>query len=1255
MRPSSKDSDLRRLAEKKLKGKKKKKPELSVEKAEELIHELQVYQVELEMQNEELRTAQEDLEQSRSRYADLYDFAPVGYFTFDKKGLILDVNLTGAGQLGTERGLLIKKPFSHFIKKEDQDLFYLHRQQVFKTKTRHSCQMRIKRKDGTEFYAHLESMAVTEEKGKIRQFRTTVTDVTERRMAADRIKESEKQYKTLVESISDGVLVLDRKWRYVVVNNVLERITGKTKEELIGNRIMDVFPGFEETAFFKSFQKVMKTGMPDSVTDLFTFADGRQGWYEVREYPLPEGLFITVTDITERKRAEELVRLNEARLKASYELSRMSDATPEEISNFILEQTIRLTKSSLGFLGYMTDDQDTFIINLWSGEAMADCKMIDRPVHFPLQKAGAWAEAIRQRKPIMINNYAENKGFNKGLPAGHVKLTRFISVPVFDGDKIVALAAVANKENDYDASDINQVSLLAKDMWRYKRQREAEDALAKSEERFRELAENIKEVFWLFDCNEQRVLYASPAYEEIWGRSVADLYNRYEDWTDSIHPDDRSFASKSFEEIAQTGGGEDREYRIIRPDGHVRWISDRGFAIYGEDGSVSRIAGIAEDITDHKIAEEKMNEMAKFPSENPYPIMRIAQDGTILYANTASKDLLKVWQSEVGGPLPESYEDLIGDVLKDGTRINVEVKLGPRVVSLSFVPILELGYVNVYGFDITNRKQAEKALLENQHFIQRIADTAPNILYIFDRKESELIYANHMLETQLGYSIEDVRKLGKRMQEELVHPDDLSNWNAHLNSIAQINDGDIASVIFRVKSSQSEWRWLYNRNIVFKRDKDGTVSQVLGAALDITERKEVEDELDRYRKTLEKMVADRTANLIETNEELEQEIASRKIIEKSLRASESEFRTLSHEFHDLLDALPDSIMQLSPDLKVVWANRATASMLGQAVSGIKNTHCFAAWHDRTDPCEQCPAVKSFSTGKTESAFVTSRKGRFFDIKAIPIKDDDEKIHSVMLVTSDVTERNRLQSEALRSAHLASIGELSAGVAHEINNPINGIINYAQILIDRNRKRKDKDLIEDDLARQIIHEGDRISNIVRSLLSFARESKADEREHVNISDVLSDAFALTDALLRKDGITLKVRIPPDIPQVMGNYQQIEQVFLNIINNARYALNEKYAGTHKNKMLEITAEQERMNGDPGVRVTFADTGIGIPSDNLDKVIHPFFTSKPGGKGTGLGLSISHGIVSEHNGRLFFESAEGEFTRVMVDLPANDKKDH
>ncbi len=141
-----------------------------------------------------------------------------------------------------------------------------------------------------------------------------------------------------------------------------------------------------------------------------------------------------------------------------------------------------------------------------------------------------------------------------------------------------------------------------------KERQNAEKASRASETRFREMADNISEVFWLFDWIEQKVIYVSSAYEKIWGRSLQDLYNRYDEWADSIYPEDSQYAEESFVKIGETGGGEEREYRIIRPDGSIRWISDRGFAIKDENGQVIRVAGIAKDATQSKEAEKALRE-----------------------------------------------------------------------------------------------------------------------------------------------------------------------------------------------------------------------------------------------------------------------------------------------------------------------------------------------------------------------------------------------------------------------------------------------------------------------------------------------------------------------------------------------------------------------------------------------------------------------------------------------------------------------
>ena len=127
------------------------------------------------------------------------------------------------------------------------------------------------------------------------------------------------------------------------------------------------------------------------------------------------------------------------------------------------------------------------------------------------------------------------------------------------------------------------------------------------------------------------------------------------------------------------------------------------------------------------------------------------------------------------------------------------------------------------------------------------------------------------------------------------------------------------------------------------------------------------------------------------------------------------------------------------------------------------------------------------------------------------------------------------------------------------------------------------------------------------------------------------------------------VPSDLPEIVANPQQIQQVFMNLISNARYALNQKYPGVHEDKILEIRGERTVADGGTRVRLTFRDTGTGIPAGLIEKVVDPFFSTKPSGQGTGLGLSICNGIIRDHGGTLRIKSVEGEFTSVTVDLPA------
>ena len=214
--------------------------------------------------------------------------------------------------------------------------------------------------------------------------------------------------------------------------------------------------------------------------------------------------------------------------------------------------------------------------------------------------------------------------------------------------------------------------------------------------------------------------------------------------------------------------------------------------------------------------------------------------------------------------------------------------------------------------------------------------------------------------------------------------------------------------------------------------------------------------------------------------------------------------------------------------------------------------------------------------------------------------------------------------------------------------MNGIINYAQIIVNKSEKGSK----ENEIANRIIKEGNRIANIVSNLLSFSRQKK-EERLEVSVHEIFHSALELIESSLQKDGIIIKVDILRELPQVVVNPQQIQQVFINIISNSRYALNKKYPQKHDDKILEITGEETMIDNQQYVRISFYDHVIGISPVLINRIMEPLFTTKSRGEGTGLGLSISQNIVNAHNGKLTIDSVEGEFTKTTVALPCNNRK--
>jgi PAS domain S-box-containing protein len=266
----------------------------------------------------------------------------------------------------------------------------------------------------------------------------------------------------------------------------------------------------------------------------------------------------------------------------------------------------------------------------------------------------------------------------------------------------------------------------------------------------------------------------------------------------------------------------------------------------------------------------------------------------------------------------------------------------------------------------------------------------------------------------------------------------------------------------------------------------------------------------------------------------------------------------------------------------------------------------------------CPILKhifekSETIGREELVSIGNRE-YWLDTKYKPIMTDEGQESSVLVISRDITEHRRMEEQLFHTEKLASLGTLSAGVAHEMNNPIGVILGFSELLLER----FPEDSKEHEILKTIERQGNNCQRIVENLLAFARIPEKATTETDIFDDIQKVVNVVTNTMLTKK-VELKRDIKDDLPRVRGDGQQLQQVFLNIINNAVAAMDDD-GGT-----LTIRAS---LSNDM-VRISFTDTGPGIPPENKDKIFEPFFTTKKVGEGTGLGLSVSYGIVSKFGG--------------------------
>ncbi len=761
------------------------------------------------------------------------------------------------------------------------------------------------------------------------------------------------------------------------------------------------------------------------------------------------------------------------------------------------------------------------------------------------------------------------------------------------------------------------------------------NALRLSEELFRQLAENIHQVFWVKTPDQSQILYISPAYEQIWGRTCASLYEQPKSWMDTIHPDDRNRTTT----ILSNRSREARqgEYRIVRPDGSIRWIQFQTFPVRDEAGQVYRFVGIAEDISDRKQAEEALNrreqEFRALVENAPDVIARFDRQLRYVYVNPAFEQVTgispeassgKTFQ-ELGMPseLALFWSQEISRVFETGSKQQIEFDFltssGLKHYQSHLVPEFSVdGSVeSVLGIsrDITKLKQAEEALRRRGQEFRALVENAPDVIARLDRQLRHL-YVNPAIEKETGISPEAY--IGKTFQE-LGMPSELATfWSQEIFRVFET--GSEQEIEFSYPTPNG-LRYHLSR-LVPEFSVDGSIETVLTIGRDITRLKQAEEKL---------------------------------------RESEKRFRQLAENINQVfwISSLDlGQILYISPAYEEIWG-KSREHLYENPMSYIDALHP----EDREHVI--AATERQAINGMDEEYRILRPDGsiRWIRDRSFPVSDKQGRIYRLAGIAEDITQQKLIEAELEKGIQRErELNELRSRfismTSHEFRNPLTTISTSAQLLERYGNK------FSQENQRSYLH---RIQAAVKQMIQLLDDvlliGKAeagrmkcnptpidlvqfccDLVEQLQLADKNQHNVAFThqgDCTKAAQGTSEGESKEFDQSLPLLDEKLLQHILGNLLSNAI-----KYSPSGSTVRFDLTCLSDQ------AIFQIQDQGIGIPPEDQSRLFEAFHRANNVGKikGTGLGLAIVKQCVDLHRGQISVESVVGSGTTFTVTLPLN-----
>jgi len=747
-------------------------------------------------------------------------------------------------------------------------------------------------------------------------------------------------------------------------------------------------------------------------------------------------------------------------------------------------------------------------------------------------------------------------------------------------------------------------------------------------------------------------VWVNPAYAETCGMKPEEMVGRNHF---ALYPDEENEAV--FRQVRDTGEGVFyRDKPFVFPDQPERGVTywDWSLApLKGSGGDVTGLVFSLRETTKYVQANEALREskeraqwLARFPEENPSPVLRVSADGTVLYCNAAAAEALD-WRCQVSHSLShDNLRCLVDQALADGRAIERDVELHGTTFRVAAAPVAGEGYVNVYGIDITERKRAEEALRQYaerlrflrevveailaarsaQEVAQAVVERVPRLLpclrvsvLMRDQETGEMLMlaVYHRGESKLRAGQRGVlgaaesSVLERLARGETYVLDDLQASPFSAPVVAQLKAEGVRAQVFESIQIEGQLVGL----LVVSMDVPGPVpadqQDVLhDLALQLAvglEQVRLYEAVQHYAGELEQLVQQRTA---------------------ALEVSEARFRTIFEEAAIGI-ALADA------EGVLMATNPALRRMLGYDKGELVG-RCMFDLLSAEGRCDELPEeLLAGQRGEytLEQGYVR-KDGEIgqANVTLSLLHRDTDQAPLVLVLTEDITERVQAQAALIRAEKLAILGRMTTSLAHEINNPIQSVVGCLGLAMEVLHEGEDATRF----MEVALEESERAARIVRRLRDLTRSEEI-LREPSDVRELVDTVLVLTQNQAQNAQVALIWEGEDDLPEVPVVRDRIQQVFLNLVLNAIDAMPE--GG-------ELRVRAVPTDAPDGVSISFTDTGVGIPPEQIERLFEAFHSTKE--MGLGLGLHVSRNIVGEHGGHINVESEPGHGTTFTVWLP-------